>query len=154
MGPPRKFFNSKIFKIDFATIYCALVLLDSFFNKDPCSTQVNSLSWTRLDSRKFIPINNAPRELSGASMATPTSMATFEKDCCVRRCHLYRRVWDFIIGEHLICRREPTNLRGIETCETPRTLDIGSTAVARAVVKDNNIIKHLPKKASQVCSLF
>ena len=61
------------------TIYCALVLLDSFFNKDPGSTPVNSLKGTRLNrGQKLIPINNALRELSDASMATVTaSMATF-----------------------------------------------------------------------------
>ena len=52
---------------------------------------------------------------------------------------MYRRVWDAVIGEHLICRRESTN---------------ESDRYAVAVVKDGNVIGHLPRKVSQVCSLF
>ena len=47
-------------------------------------------------------------------------------------------------------------MRVIEACEIPRAIDMRSMAcaVARAVVKDDNVIEHLPRKVSQVCSLF
>ena len=50
-GSPTKNFQLENFQ-NRLTIYCALVLLDSFFDKDPGSTPVNSLKGTRLDSRK------------------------------------------------------------------------------------------------------
>ena len=78
------------------------------------------------------------RELS-RSMATSTTMATFEKGCFVRGYHVYGRVWDAVIGEHLTCRREPTN-------EKDR--------YAVTVLKDGNVIGHLPRKVSRVCLLF
>ena len=78
------------------------------------------------------------RELS-RSMATSTTMATFEKDGYVCVYHVYGRVWDAVIGEHLTCRRKPTN---------------ESDRYAVAVLKDGNVIGHLPRKVSQVCSLF
>ena len=78
-------------------------------------------------------------KLSGASMATSTPMATFKKDCCVRGCHVYGRVWDAVIDEHLTCRRETTN---------------ESDRYAVAVLKDGNVKGHLPRKVSRICSLF
>ena len=59
------------------------------------------------------------------------SMATFEKDCCVREYHIYQQLWDSAIGENLICRREPTN---------------ESDRYAVAVTKDGTVIGHLPRK--------
>ena len=52
---------------------------------------------------------------------------------------MYGRVWDAVIGEHLTCRREPTN---------------ESDRYAVTVLKDGNVIGHLPRKVSRVCSLF
>ena len=45
-------------------------------------------------------------------------------------------------------------MRVIEACEIPRAIDMRSVAVAQAVVKDDNVIEYLPRKVSQVCSLF
>ena len=42
-------------------------------------------------------------------------------------------------------------MRVIEACEIPRAR---SMTVARAVVKDDTVIEYLPRKISQVCSLF
>ena len=52
---------------------------------------------------------------------------------------MYGRVWDAVISEHLTCRREPTN-------ESDRCVV--------TVLKDGNVIGHLPRKVSRVCSLF
>ena len=52
---------------------------------------------------------------------------------------MYGRARDTVIGEHLTCRREPTN---------------ESNRYAVTVLKDGNVIGHLPRKVSRVCSLF
>ena len=66
-------------------------------------------------------------------------MATFEINCCVRGYHVYQRLWTSTVGEHLSCRREHTN-------ENDR--------YAVAVMKDDTVIGHVPRKFSRVCSLF
>ena len=51
-------------------------------------------------------------------------METFQKDSCVRGCHIYRELWDAAIGEELECQQK-----------------CGKYAVA--VIKDSTIIGHL-----------
>ena len=72
---------------------------------------------------------------------------------CVRGHHVYKDVWDPMIGEKLDCRRESGNVQ-----------DRYAVAVVRTHVepkhkrrhKKNTVITvgHLPKKISCVCSLF
>ena len=37
------------------------------------------------------------------------AMESCETECCVRRYHVYQRIWDAVIGEVLDCDREPDN---------------------------------------------
>lgn len=62
-----------------------------------------------------------------------------EVACCVRGYHVYQAIWTAVVGEELVCEREPTN-----------SLD----RYAVAVLKNEIIIGHLPRKTSKVCSLF
>ena len=59
-------------------------------------------------------------------------------ESCVHRYHNYQSVWMPVLG-YLICLREPFN-------------SVDRYAVC--VKKDNDIIGHLPKKISRICSLF
>ena len=38
-------------------------------------------------------------------------MADFEHVSCMRGYHVHRYIWDAVVGESLICRREPLNPR-------------------------------------------
>lgn len=58
---------------------------------------------------------------------------------CIRGYHAYSNIWTPSIGERLVCVREPENL--YDRC-------------AVAVLKDVNIIGHLPRKISYGCSRF
>ena len=68
-----------------------------------------------------------------------TVMEENEVACCVRGYHVYKTVWAAAVGEVLICRREPTN---------------SADRYAVAVLKEETIIGHLPRKMSKICSLF
>ena len=68
-----------------------------------------------------------------------TVMEENEVTCCVRGYHVYKTVWAAAVGEVLICRREPTN---------------SADRYAVAVLKEETIIEHLPRKMSKICSLF
>ena len=37
------------------------------------------------------------------------SMETFQKESCVRGYHIYRELWDAVVGEELECQREHGN---------------------------------------------
>ena len=63
----------------------------------------------------------------------------YQKASCVRGYHVYRDIWEAVIGEVLQCERERTN---------------AEDRYAVAVKKDGRIIGHLPSKISRVCSLF
>ena len=63
----------------------------------------------------------------------------YERDLCVRGYHVYEAVWRAVVGETLACERGPRN-------EHDR--------YAVAVKKDGQIIGHLPRIVSRVCSLF
>ena len=52
---------------------------------------------------------------------------------------MYQRIWDAAIGEVLDCDREPDN--AVDHC-------------AVKVVKDGDIVGHLPRTISRACSLF
>ena len=57
----------------------------------------------------------------------------------VRGYHIYKDTWDAVIGEHLPCRRETSNRHD---------------PFAVAIVKENNVVGHVPRKMSATCSLF
>ena len=66
-------------------------------------------------------------------------METYERASCVRGFHVYFTIWHVVNGEELICEREPSNRRD---------------RYAVAVIKDDDIIGHLPRNISRICSLF
>ena len=59
--------------------------------------------------------------------------------CCVRGYHMFKGIWTAAIGEELPCRRETNNV-------------IDCYLVA--VIKDDTIIGHLPKKYFKIFSLL
>ena len=63
----------------------------------------------------------------------------FERPCCIRGYHEYVRIWKPVLGETVECRREPGNTKD---------------RYAVSVVKEDTIIRHLPRKVSKLCSLF
>ena len=63
----------------------------------------------------------------------------FERNCCTRGYHIYKEVWEAVVGEALVCEREPENASDRHTV---------------AVKQEGTIIGHLLRKLSQVCSLF
>ena len=66
-------------------------------------------------------------------------MEVCKRNSCVHGYHIYKNVWDAVIGEELQCERE---------------LDNESYRYAVAVKKDGTIIGHLPQAISWTCSLF
>ena len=52
---------------------------------------------------------------------------------------MYKDIWATAIGEELVCGREPTNM---------------ADRYAVAILKQESVIGHLPRKISKVCSLF
>lgn len=52
---------------------------------------------------------------------------------------MYQAIWVATVGEELTCQREPTNAHD---------------RYAVAVIKDDAIIGHLPKKISRMCYIF
>ena len=60
-------------------------------------------------------------------------------DSCVRGYHYYQDVWDPVIGEQLECVQEPANLHD---------------RYAVAVLKEETVVGHVPRKISIVCCLF
>ena len=66
-------------------------------------------------------------------------MAVHEMESCIRGYHIYKDVWVAVIGEDLSCEREPLN-------------HVDRYAVA--VLKDDTVVGHIPKKISRICSLF
>ena len=57
----------------------------------------------------------------------------------MRGYHVYKDIWTASVGEHLPCRRETTNL---------------ADRFAVAVIKGENVVGHIPRKLSNVCSIF
>ena len=65
-------------------------------------------------------------------------MAEREAACCVRGYHVYKTIWRAAVGEILISRRKPTN---------------SADRYAVAVLEEETIIGHLPRKMSKVLFL-
>ena len=82
-----------------------------------------------------------PRKYLARKFALPRNkdtMEEFERRCSVRGYHVYQTIWDAVVGETLECRRQPLNEHN---------------RYAVAVIKDDVIIGHLPRKVSRLCSL-
>ena len=71
-------------------------------------------------------------------MATPDS-GTFKTDSVIRGYNEYRSIWEAAFGEVLQCQRERTNRHD---------------PYAVAVVKDGNVIGHVPRKLSAICAII
>lgn len=67
------------------------------------------------------------------------AVTTFSVESMVRGYHVYKDVWTSSVGEHLPCRRETTNL---------------ADRFAVAVMKGATVVGHIPRKISNVCSIF
>ena len=67
------------------------------------------------------------------------SVSCFEVDGMIRGFHVYKEVWEPVIGEELQCSLDDANLHD---------------PFAVAVVKNGFTVGHLPKKISSSCSLF
>ena len=57
----------------------------------------------------------------------------------MRGYYVYNDIWEAVVGETLLCVREPRNAHD---------------RYAVVVEKDSTVIGHLPKKASRVCALL
>ena len=66
-------------------------------------------------------------------------MEEFETSSCIRGYHVYQDRWVPIIGERLECTRQPENPRD---------------RYAIAVCKGAEIVGHVPRYISTLCSLF
>ena len=64
---------------------------------------------------------------------------SFSVPSMVRGYHIYKDLWDASIGEEMSCQRKAENY---------------TDPFAVAVMKDDNIVGHVPRKISTVCSLF
>ena len=63
-------------------------------------------------------------------------------DYCIRGHHIYKNNWSPVIGEVLVCKREPGNPK-----------DRYAVAVSRQEER-LTVVGHLPSKISKLCSLF
>ena len=61
---------------------------------------------------------------------------TFILDSCVRGCHVYKDLWNATPGETLTCKRERGNRNDV------------------FVQSNGNIVGHIPRKISCICTLF
>lgn len=71
-------------------------------------------------------------------MATADT-GTFTTDSVIRGYHEYKNIWEAAFGECLQCQRERSN---------------GHDPYAVAVVKDDNVVGHVPRKLSAICAMF
>ena len=67
-------------------------------------------------------------------------MVAFSVESMVRGYHVYQSIWTPSVGEELLCRKEPGNSH-----------DPFAVAVIDAT---GNIVGHVPKKISSICSMF
>ena len=66
-------------------------------------------------------------------------MEELVRPCCIRGYHVYKENWTPVIGETLTCKREPSN---------------AYDKYAVAVIKNERVVGHLPRKISNICSHF
>ena len=60
---------------------------------------------------------------------------------CIRGYHIYGTEWTAVLGEELLCEREPSNV-------------VDRYAVAVKKHGSGVIVGHLPKKISRLCSML
>ena len=75
------------------------------------------------------------------NFSTRVKMAMYEYQLqwCVRGYHIYKEEWEAAVGEELKCEREKNNAKD---------------PYAVAVVHENVIVGHLPRKISRISALF
>ena len=66
-------------------------------------------------------------------------MYEYQLQRCVRGYHIYKEEWEAAVGEELKCEREKNNAKD---------------PYAVAVVRENVIVGHLPRKISRISALF
>ena len=66
-------------------------------------------------------------------------METFEMESCVRGYHIYKEIWEAVVGEELQCQRDRVN---------------SSDNYAVSVKREGIIVGHLLRKISCLCALF
>ena len=66
-------------------------------------------------------------------------MEIFQMESCVRGYHIYKDLWETVVGEELECQRERDN---------------PSDIYAVAVKKGETVVGHLPRRLSRLCALF
>ena len=67
------------------------------------------------------------------------AMTHVEVETVIRGHHVYKEIWTPTLGEMLSCRRETDNFHDW---------------FAVAVMKGTDLVGHMPKKISTICSLF
>ena len=72
-------------------------------------------------------------------MAEREEPMSYQCDSCIRGYHIYRAIWNPTVEETLDCMQESSNPRD---------------RYAVSVLKDGQIVGHLPRKISRLCSLF
>jgi hypothetical protein len=65
---------------------------------------------------------------------------TFSTESWIRGCHVYQHIWNAVVGERLLCIRERGNIH-----------DLYAVAVTDV---DDNVVGHVPRSISYICSLF
>ena len=60
-------------------------------------------------------------------------------ESCIRGHHVYQHEWTPVLGEDLQCQRESSN---------------ANDPYAIAVMKEDNVVGHVPRRISAACSLF
>ncbi len=74
-----------------------------------------------------------------ASQLTGSSLNVTELQSYIRGQHVYKDVWTPVVGEGLLLKREPNNVR--DNC-------------AVAVLKEGQVVGHIPYKISAMVSYF
>ena len=69
--------------------------------------------------------------------ATDTRPYSFEFDYLITGYHVFKTVWQYSIGEGLVCEREPHNVN-----------DLGQ---AVRILKDGTTVGHVPRDISKAC---
>ena len=73
------------------------------------------------------------------STCVKMAMYEYQLQWCVKGYHIYKEEWEAAVGEELKCEREKNNVKD---------------PYAVAVVRENVLIGHLPRKISQISALF
>ena len=66
-------------------------------------------------------------------MCMVIEMAAYEVEFCIHGYHVYKDWWGALIGEGVLCEREPFN---------------DEDRYAMAVLKDDTVVSHIPRKIS------